>query len=406
MREDVRELVRLRTRPSRDDRTFKYQLDYVDGDGKRRRVSLGHADRKKAERQRTQKDRELRMGVLAPESMKLSDFLDDSLTRTGKQIRESTQTLRREAVEHFIRVIGDVDYQRITLRHAELFRQACLDQGNNPATVSKKLRQLKTTFQLAVDRKQLEENPFKRIQLPKSPKKKIRVLTMDECERLIEAARYYQQRENSVEWELLFRVALTTGMRRSELLNTIWTDIDFDGKTIDVSPKKDTTGTWEWHIKDTDSRTLGLTDEDVLLLSDHQAKQPEGYPYVFVPVRRYDHIQQLRTKKQGKWTLSDARLKVVNNFDRRLGKILKRAGVKNATFHDLRSTAITNWFRQGLKELEVMKLAGHSSFATTHQFYLAVADDLVDRARQAAAKGFGEVLARARRAPSFVDKND
>ena len=35
----------------------------------------------------------------------------------------------------------------------------------------------------------------------------------------------------------------------------------------------------------------------------------------------------------------------------------------------------------------MMVLAGHASFATTHEFYLAVADDLVDRARAATAQG-------------------
>jgi hypothetical protein len=30
-----------------------------------------------------------------------------------------------------------------------------------------------------------------------------------------------------------------------------------------------------------------------------------------------------------------------------------------------------------------MTLAGHAKFSTTHEFYLAVADDLVARARQA-----------------------
>jgi integrase len=57
--------------------------------------------------------------------------------------------------------------------------------------------------------------------------------------------------------------------------------------------------------------------------------------------------------------------------------------VDKGTFHDIRKTAITNWFRQGLSEYDVMKLAGHSDFATTHRFYLAVADDLVARAREA-----------------------
>jgi len=52
-----------------------------------------------------------------------------------------------------------------------------------------------------------------------------------------------------------------------------------------------------------------------------------------------------------------------------------------------------------MKEYEVMKLAGHSSFSTTHKFYLAVADDLVDRARQATAKALRKDLAHIWHAP-------
>ena len=39
------------------------------------------------------------------------------------------------------------------------------------------------------------------------------------------------------------------------------------------------------------------------------------------------------------------------------------------------------WFAYGMSEHDVMVLAGHPSFATTHKFYLAVFDDLVYRAR-------------------------
>ena len=77
------------------------------------------------------------MGVIAPAKMKLSDFLEDSLARTGDQIRGSTQDVHREAMEHFIEAVGNIDYQRVTLSHGELFRQIQLDQGNTPATVSK-----------------------------------------------------------------------------------------------------------------------------------------------------------------------------------------------------------------------------------------------------------------------------
>lgn len=155
-----------------------------------------------------------------------------------------------------------------------------------------------------------------------------------------------------------------------------------------------------WYVKDTDRRTLPLTKEITSLLSQHQSKQPERYPYVFVPPARYDQIQRLR--KQGKWTLSDARLKVINNFGRQFGKILKRANVRKRRFHDLRNTALSNWFANGMKEYDVMHLAGHSSFATTHKFYLAVADDLVDRAKQATDKALRQNLAHIWHAPPLV----
>ncbi len=109
---------------------------------------------------------------------------------------------------------------------------------------------------------------------------------------------------------------------------------------------------------------------------------PEGYPYVLVPAGRYDHIKQVLRPK-GKWTLSNARNKVINNFTKQFNKILAIAHVDKGTFHDIRKTAITQWFRQRLSEYDVMTLAGHANFGTTHKFYLAVADDLIDRARQA-----------------------
>jgi len=53
----------------------------------------------------------------------------------------------------------------------------------------------------------------------------------------------------------------------------------------------------------------------------------------------------------------------------------------------------------GLTEFDVMKLAGHSDFATTHRFYLAVRRDLLEKARTASvaamSNDFGAHLALA-----------
>jgi hypothetical protein len=80
----MKELVRLRMRPSRDRKSFRYMLDYVDQNGRRWQISLGHADRRQAERQKHEKELELRVNVTDPVSMKLTDFFRDRVWRARK----------------------------------------------------------------------------------------------------------------------------------------------------------------------------------------------------------------------------------------------------------------------------------------------------------------------------------
>ena len=86
--------------------------------------SLGHADIRKAKRQRDQKERELRMGIVDPDSMILSELLEDNKIRTRGQVRASTQRETNTAMKNFITVIGDIDFQRVGYQHDERFIHA------------------------------------------------------------------------------------------------------------------------------------------------------------------------------------------------------------------------------------------------------------------------------------------
>ncbi len=389
------EMVRLRIRPSRDGSSFTYFIDYADENGKRKRISLGHANKRKAQKQKDQKELELKMGIVEPDSMRLSEFIRDSIERTRGQVRDSTLRETNKAAQDFIDCIGNIDYQKIKHCHGEKFVQYCLEKGNSPGTTAKKLRHTKRLFQLARERGQLEENPLRWVKQPKTATKKVRIYTKSQCSRLLKAAQQYQDEKPYLEWVLLIRMALCTAMRRGELLNLNWRDIDFDRKSAEVSPKENTEHTWEWYIKDADRRTLPLTDEVVSLLAESQARQREGCPYVFVPSKRYEYIQKLR--QDGKWTVENGKCPV-NNFTRIFNSIRPMAGIEEGTFHDLRRTCLSNWLASGLSEFEVMTLAGHSKFETTRKFYLAVSDDLLNRARTvsetSSMSSFGTRLAR------------
>ena len=98
---------------------------------------------------------------------------------------------------------------------------------------------------------------------------------------------------------------------------------------------------------------------------------------------------------------------------------MARASVDEGMFHDLRRTCITNWFANGLGEFDVMTMAGHSSFSTTHKFYLAVRKDLIGRARKASSEAmksisianslqvpFGDSAEKGRRSELTVNQTD
>ena len=74
----MKQLVKLNKRPRSGGRKFTYALRYVGRDGKRKCESLGHTNQRMAERQCAQKEKELQMGYVAPDSMSLRMFMKDS----------------------------------------------------------------------------------------------------------------------------------------------------------------------------------------------------------------------------------------------------------------------------------------------------------------------------------------
>ena len=115
----MKKLVRLWRRPTYDGQKYTYYLVYYDKDGRRKQKALGHTDKRKAEKQCAQLSRELRTDTVEVGSMRLSEFLADSLERTRGQVRENTALEYNSAMRQFIEGIGDIDYRSVRHEHGE-----------------------------------------------------------------------------------------------------------------------------------------------------------------------------------------------------------------------------------------------------------------------------------------------
>jgi len=375
----MKNLVRTWLRRNRRG-TYVYYLRWIGEDGKEKYQSLGHSDKREAERQRREKELELISDAEQPEKMKLSELLEDYLERTRTQIEPSTAKAAAYCMKDFIAALGEIYADRVTYKHCERFQQYCVDKRLRPASVNTHIRLVKRIFSLAVKRGQLEQNPFDGITLMKVPKKPVRIFSKDEFERILAAAR-------SSIWKARVLLAKTAGLRRGEILNLTLNDVDFVKAKVIVQPKEDTNYTWRWVVKDKDRRELPLVDKVAQLLIDIQTELPEGQPYLLLPPRRYQYLMSLKAKGELKY---EVRKCPDGNFGRSWQTIFKKAGIEDGTFHDLRSTCITEWLEEGLMPHEVKELAGHADINTTMNYYVGIRESLINRARGASSAALGE----------------
>ena len=125
-------------------------------------------------------------------------------------------------------------------------------------------------------------------------------------------------------WQVMFIVATLTAMRKSELLNDKWSNINFENRT--------------WFIPQIDNKN---NTERTIPLNDEVIKQLKRLPIaisgnVFIVSR--------------------------NNFWWQWKKFCKLANVEGARFHDNRRLAITNLLESGLfSETEITQISGHKT---------------------------------------------
>lgn len=175
-------------------------------------------------------------------------------------------------------------------------------------------------------------------------------------------------------YEVLFLVALYTGLREGEILALTWNDIDFIKNTVTVNK--------------TVSRVVDVTKEGrgkeyVKVGTPKTAKGNRVVPLPNNLVKRLKQYKLFKKEESFKigiqfkesnnlFTTRNGSIISVPNLHRSFKEILFKADLEDKKFHDLRHTYATRLFELGESAKTVQELLGHSSISMTLDIYTHV----------------------------------
>lgn len=152
------------------------------------------------------------------------------------------------------------------------------------------------------------------------------------------------------------------GLRRSEVLGLKWHNVDFDSKSITIAEtlQQGTGGDYTDTPKTENSyRTLPMTNE------------------VYTSLLAVKSLQNERQKLMGNYyvqsdyvcTWQDGKVISPNYLTRTFKSVISKSNLPQIRLHDLRHSAASNLLDMGFSVVQVADWLGHSSSATTLNFY-------------------------------------
>ena len=208
-----------------------------------------------------------------------------------------------------------------TMRHIHRLLQQCLDQAIRDGL--------------------LTENPAKAFRYRKSTTVKANIMTPLEMEDYLDAA-------ERLGYLPMFMLALTTGLRRSELIALKWSDLDIENRTLTIAENRAVVRR-ELVEYGSQTRSIRLTPEVVDLLIMEHSKHPSS-PLMFMhPATQRPYSPQMVRRMHD--------------------EIIKEAGIDHIRYVDLRHTCAILALKNGMDTKELAQMLGHYRPTITRQNY-------------------------------------
>lgn len=338
-----------------------YWIRYAGLDGRVVRESSGSDKFSKAQGLYIKRKDSIQEGK-QPEIKRISNHTFNELVTEYTKWAERQRSFKQK--EHIIgqlkETFGNIPLRRFNSMLLEQFQSERLQKGkkkvkvaqnewrylpNKPATINRQLATLKHMFTKAVDWNMVEEETLKRVRrvkLLEENNKRLRYLSKEECQALINAS--------DTHLKPIVIAALNTGMRKGEILSLKWDNVDLKHGFILLD-----------RTKNGERREIPIND--TLKGTLQSVRRRLDVPYVL-----YDSVTA----------------KPFLDVKRSFNTAMRKAGIRDFRFHDLRHTFASHLVMAGVDLTTVSRLLGHKSLTMTLRYahlapsHMVKAVDLLD----------------------------
>ncbi len=246
----------------------------------------------------------------------------------------------RDAVGHLTPAFGARLLTEIDREAVERYVARRLSDKAKPGTVQKEITVLKAAYNQAIRWNRVEKNPAAKVTVKGASQPRERLLSEEELERLVRACREepmtpepkrLRRRIDRALFGDMVETALLTGMRKGELQALAERDCDFLREELRVRESKNG-----------DPRTIPM--------------HPRVKEILWARVRGVE----------------ERAVFPIGNLQRPFQEAVKRAGIRDLRFHDLRHCAASYLFMAGADPRTVMQILGHRDPRMTLRVYASV----------------------------------
>ncbi len=333
--------------------------------------------KKDAQKRLTELLNQIDNGTLAHPKGTLGEFVEQWLTDYAKPNLSPTTYEGYKSIysSGITPALGNILLKDLRPSHIQQYMGAKLSTGVSNTTVRHHLTFLHSVLDKAVKWQILTRNPVNAINMPRTVKHEMKILDVKQAERI------FREVENTVYFPI-YKLALYTGVRQSELLALQWNDVDLLMAELSINKASHRLKKGEYVIRGTktkkSNRSIALSPDTCLMLRQHLENEINQCSKLGI---KFTNDRLLFCEYDGKPIKP-------NTVRQYWARLLKRLKYPHIRYHDMRHTMASWMLMQGVSPKIVQERLGHANIGTTLDIYSHVTPGM----QRQAVEGFDKLL--------------